>query len=584
MSERIDNFLKNVKPFFLDFSSVIKGHSIRIFATLGALVTSLPILEKTSFKKYIDDKTYLESIGLTQQELVLIVLMILVLYFIDRYLSVICYSKLDINISGKQSKQKKAPEPAQFKYNPKARNIAKITRLISWLLLSSFITYITIDFCKNNDYCDSKFGNMAIKICQFSDSYQKENKQDEITMYVYNKISQTIRQDSVEVSTVSEQIEDPGPKNPLLEKYLSCFYKGMLVYGYKSAGENTFFCNIYLKNMRNLYNRVKVSNRTIVLDDPKFIFLKESFKGKYISKFILGLYYYYNKQYDKSLAQFSDLTSDTLSNQVRGFSNLYLGYNKLLLNDTSGFANIKLAKKLTPDNLDSKDVDNEEHQIMNSTERHIKADTFSTIQKKNIAKIIDWPLAVVSVDKLNILYVSVKNTVSILANGENPENIKVKLDSGTVSGKNGRYILEEKKKGVGIDTLRVLTKNGNEKWTTLYKKAFRIRIVNDPQPQFGGISTGSSIIENLKIQDRLFAISDNLQESINYTVVRFTLIIVTPRRDPAVFSAVGNQLNAEMQRTIRETKSGSTLVFKDIIATNPNGVKVAITPLVITVN
>jgi len=87
MTDKFTDFLKYLQKFYPDLISVVKGRLLKIFATLGAVVALIPVLEGTFLKKYIENSRYWDSIGLTKKEFAIISFLTLLLYLLDRFLT-----------------------------------------------------------------------------------------------------------------------------------------------------------------------------------------------------------------------------------------------------------------------------------------------------------------------------------------------------------------------------------------------------------------------------------------------------------------------------------------------------------------
>lgn len=56
----------------------------------------------------------------------------------------------------------------------------------------------------------------------------------------------------------------------------------------------------------------------------------------------------------------------------------------------------------------------------------------------------------VSLDNLNALYLGIDNSITIAISGIPSENLKVKINTGSIEGKNGKYIAKIYKSGTAI--------------------------------------------------------------------------------------------------------------------------------------
>ena len=193
------------------------------------------------------------------------------------------------------------------------------------------------------------------------------------------------------------------------------------------------------------------------------------------------------------------------------------------------------------------------------------------------------PSAVVSPDKMNVLYIGVPNPMSISAPGIDKANLQVSMTGGSISGSAGHYIATVKEIGEARITVSgVITKGG--KSATFGTSMFRVKRIPDPKAVFAGKSGGSTGAANLRAQDRVFAKLEGFDFDAKFNVTRFSLIIIKPRQDAVLMSATGGELSGAMKSAMNSVAPGTTLVFKDIIAVGPDGTQRGLDPIVLTAN
>jgi len=189
------------------------------------------------------------------------------------------------------------------------------------------------------------------------------------------------------------------------------------------------------------------------------------------------------------------------------------------------------------------------------------------------------PSAVVSPDKMNVLYIGVPNPVTVSAPGVPTSSLKLSMSGGSLSGgSEGHYTA--KVSSIGSAKITVM----GDKGMVLGTSEFRVKRIPDPKPQFAGKSGGSTGAANLRAQDRLFAKLDNFDFDAKFNVTRFTLLIVKPRQDAIILSGSGNELTSSMRTAMSSVSPGTTIVFKDIVAVGPDGSPRGLDPIVISAN
>jgi gliding motility-associated protein GldM len=179
------------------------------------------------------------------------------------------------------------------------------------------------------------------------------------------------------------------------------------------------------------------------------------------------------------------------------------------------------------------------------------------------------PSAVVSPDKMNVLFIGVQNPISVSAPGIPKEKLHVSISNGSLSGSQGKY--EATVNAPGEATVTVSGELSAGKTQVLGSTLFRIKRIPDPKAQFAGKSSGATSSANLKAQDRLFAKLENFYFDIKFDVVRFTMYIIKPRQDAIILNSSGGELTPAMKSALGTIGPGSKVIFSNIMATGPGG-------------
>ena len=188
------------------------------------------------------------------------------------------------------------------------------------------------------------------------------------------------------------------------------------------------------------------------------------------------------------------------------------------------------------------------------------------------------PSAVVSPDKMNVLYIGVPNPLSVSAPGVPKESMKVSMSGGSISGSGGHYTATVSSTGTAKVTVL------GDKGMVLGTSEFRVKRIPDPKPQFAGKSGGNTSAANLRAQDRVFAKLENFDFDAKFNVTRFTLLVVKPRQDAIILSGSGAELTGAMRSAMNTITPGTTVVFKDIVAVGPDGTPRGLDPIVLSAN
>jgi gliding motility-associated protein GldM len=206
----------------------------------------------------------------------------------------------------------------------------------------------------------------------------------------------------------------------------------------------------------------------------------------------------------------------------------------------------------------------------------------TTPQTYQVAK----PSAVVSPDKMLVLYIGVDNPVSVSAPGIPKEKLKVTINNGgTLTGADGHYTAKVTTAGTATVTVSGTIGDGaNAKLTTLGSTEFRVKRIPDPKAQFAGTGGGSTSAANIKAQNALFAKLEGFEFDAKFNITRFSLLIARPRADAYTASGTGNELTAAMHQALNQVGPGTLVVFSEIIAVGPDGTQRALDPIVLKAN
>lgn len=187
------------------------------------------------------------------------------------------------------------------------------------------------------------------------------------------------------------------------------------------------------------------------------------------------------------------------------------------------------------------------------------------------------PSAVVSPDKMNVFYIGVPNPVSVSAPGFSKDKIKVSMSSGEISGNGGNYVVKVSQPGKVMVTVSGVLEGG--KTTVLGASEFRIKRIPPPRVKFSGKAGGRLSVGEAKVQNRIFAVLEDFDFEATFNINHFKLYIVKPRSDAQMFESTNNAFTPAMTSAMQGAISGTRIIFDDIIATGPDGVKRPLDPI-----
>ena len=184
--------------------------------------------------------------------------------------------------------------------------------------------------------------------------------------------------------------------------------------------------------------------------------------------------------------------------------------------------------------------------------------------------------AVITADKMNVLYTGLDNPVSVSVPGYPPDKIKTAVTGlQSWTGSNGRYIakpvdiISEKQA-----TVSVSVKTNDNQVKMMGVKSFRIKHVPKPKILLGTMDGGLISKVQLSVQKVVFAQQENfVMEGLKYTVKKFKITIVHQDKSMPVFSQVVNDqiLPADWSEQVAASKPGDMFIISDIVAEGPTG-------------
>ena len=178
------------------------------------------------------------------------------------------------------------------------------------------------------------------------------------------------------------------------------------------------------------------------------------------------------------------------------------------------------------------------------------------------------PSAVVSPDKMNVLYIGLPNPVSISAPGVPKESLRVSMTGGSITGLGEHWVANVST--LGNATVNVSAELDKGKVSFLGKTLFRVKRIPNPVAMFAGTSGGSQNTPTLQGQGFIFATLKDFEFDAKFHIKSYKLYIIRPRQDAVVVSGYGDALSQEVKDKLRLVTPGTRLIFDDIYAVGPD--------------
>jgi beta-lactamase regulating signal transducer with metallopeptidase domain len=165
--------------------------------------------------------------------------------------------------------------------------------------------------------------------------------------------------------------------------------------------------------------------------------------------------------------------------------------------------------------------------------------------------------------RMNVLYIGVDNPIKIAASGYNASDLSASIDNGTISGKNGEYVIQPKEQGSAIVTV---SSNGKE----IQKTTFRVKVVPDPVAKVSGKKGGDIKKSELMKANEVLAVMENFDFDLSFDIVEFRVSAVINGK-VYEYTSNSNILTNKQKDIIAKSSEGSKIYFEEIKCKGPDG-------------
>lgn len=190
---------------------------------------------------------------------------------------------------------------------------------------------------------------------------------------------------------------------------------------------------------------------------------------------------------------------------------------------------------------------------------------------KQINYIVGSPTgASVSADAVKVLYIGLKNPLSISGGNVGDEKVHPSIDNGNITKGDapGKYIVEPSKAGTASITLNI---DGQQKPQVF---PFRVKTVPNPVAKVGISGGGRIKVNDFKAQSGVSAILENfIFEGVRFNVVSYTIVLNGAGFPNLQFRQVASDSFDSVRDLIEKSKGGTTITIDEIKASGPGGTR-----------
>ena len=179
------------------------------------------------------------------------------------------------------------------------------------------------------------------------------------------------------------------------------------------------------------------------------------------------------------------------------------------------------------------------------------------------------PFAVVSPDKMNVLYIGVDNPISVSVPGFPADKIVASITQGSLSGSNGKYTARVTSTGDAKISVSVRTEDGTK---SMGVSDFRVKRIPDPKVMVGNAEGPVINAGTLRAMPGITAIADNFPFDVNFQVRGFE-VLYKKGNSAQLFSAInqGPLFSGEVKNMLNQVQPGDRVWFDNIKVAAPDG-------------
>ena len=198
---------------------------------------------------------------------------------------------------------------------------------------------------------------------------------------------------------------------------------------------------------------------------------------------------------------------------------------------------------------------------------------------------------IVSPTAMNVMYAGLANPIDVSVPGVSPNNIKIRINNGTLTndrerGSGGRtfkgmYAVRPSAAGQNVQIVVTATINGRPITYAPYE--FRVKAIPQARAEFAKRNAGSIPRASAAAQTGVYAVLPDFDFDIQYKVTGFTLLYTDKGSDYEEISNSSN-LTQRQKDLIGRLTRGKNLIIKDIKAVGPDGRTQDLSPIILKID
>ncbi|TKG93397.1 gliding motility protein GldM [Puteibacter caeruleilacunae] len=182
------------------------------------------------------------------------------------------------------------------------------------------------------------------------------------------------------------------------------------------------------------------------------------------------------------------------------------------------------------------------------------------------------PSISVSPTKMNVFYLGVDNPIDISVAGVPMSNVRPMVTNGTITETESGFVVKPKTEDIsGKKTKVTLFAKLGDKEREMGSMDFRVKRVPDPIATIAGKNGGNLKLEDLEVEEGIYAMLKDFDFDLNFTVTRFNVTIQGTGGFSRTWPAKSNRFTQEQKKQLLRLKQGQFIIIENIQAKGDDG-------------
>lgn len=180
--------------------------------------------------------------------------------------------------------------------------------------------------------------------------------------------------------------------------------------------------------------------------------------------------------------------------------------------------------------------------------------------------------ATIALPKMNVLYIGVKNEISIGVPGIRPEDVQVSMQGGSISRSGSGYVAKCVSKGPATISVSARLSDGTIR--QVGSANYKVKNLPKPEGMVGAIPTGKAVPKDaILLQRKMVATmgEEFMLDDIKYEVTKYSFYVLYRKSNPFMKSVNGGVITQDIKAAVSRANPGDRIIVDKIRANGPAG-------------